>query len=62
MFYGISAQIARMFDIADVPFSAVSDSEKQSYLSTRTEDGSIQGYILLQYPVRNSCIYSSTSI
>ncbi|KAG1747855.1 Clavaminate synthase-like protein [Suillus paluster] len=44
------AQTARMFDIADVPFSAVTDGEKQNYVSTRKETGSIEGYILLQYP------------
>ncbi|KAG1747185.1 uncharacterized protein EDB91DRAFT_1116874, partial [Suillus paluster] len=35
------AQTARMFDIADVPFSAITDEEK--------ETGSVQGYTLLQY-------------
>ncbi|KAG1740411.1 uncharacterized protein EDB91DRAFT_1237272 [Suillus paluster] len=43
------AQTARMFDIADVPFSAVTDDEKQTYVSTRRETGSVQGYTLLQY-------------
>ncbi|KAG0703540.1 Clavaminate synthase-like protein [Suillus ampliporus] len=43
------AQTARMFDIADVPFSAVPDDEKQSYIATRKETGSIEGYSLIQY-------------
>ncbi|KIK43650.1 hypothetical protein CY34DRAFT_59533, partial [Suillus luteus UH-Slu-Lm8-n1] len=42
-------QTARMFDIADVPFSAVTDSEKQTYASTRKQDGMLQGYTSLQY-------------
>ncbi|KAJ8597720.1 Clavaminate synthase-like protein [Rhizopogon salebrosus TDB-379] len=43
------AQTARMFDIADVPFSAVSDSEKQTYAGTMKQTGSYQGYKLRQY-------------
>ncbi|OAX33794.1 Clavaminate synthase-like protein [Rhizopogon vinicolor AM-OR11-026] len=43
------AQTARMFDIADVPFSAVSDSEKQIYAGTMKQTGSYQGYKLRQY-------------
>ncbi|KAG1900126.1 Clavaminate synthase-like protein [Suillus fuscotomentosus] len=42
-------QTARMFDIADVPFSAVTDGEKQLYASTRKQNGMLQGYTLLQY-------------
>lgn len=58
-------QTTRMFDIANVPFSGVNDSEKESYLSTRLEDGSVQGYILLKYTVSNPThdylIYASHS-
>ncbi|KAG2347243.1 Clavaminate synthase-like protein [Suillus weaverae] len=43
------AQTARMFDIADVPFSAVTDSEKQIYASTRKQNGVLQGYTSVQY-------------
>ncbi|KAG0703539.1 Clavaminate synthase-like protein [Suillus ampliporus] len=43
------AQTARIFDIADVPFSAVTDGEKQRYVATRNETGSVQGYTLLPY-------------
>lgn len=42
-------QTARMFDIADVPFSAVTDDEKQIYASTRKQDGMLQGYTSVQY-------------
>ncbi|KAG2049675.1 Clavaminate synthase-like protein [Suillus hirtellus] len=42
-------QTARMFDIADVPFSAVTDDEKQLYASTRKQDGMLQGYTSVQY-------------
>lgn len=42
-------QTDRMFDIADVPFSTVTDGEKQIYASTRKQTGSTQGYISLQY-------------
>ncbi|KAG2076286.1 Clavaminate synthase-like protein [Suillus decipiens] len=43
------AQTARMFDIADVPFSAVTDDEKQIYASTRKQNGILQGYTSVQY-------------
>jgi len=43
-----------MFDIADVPFSAVTDDEKQIYASTRKQDGMLQGYTSVQYTVRGS--------
>ncbi|KAG0703591.1 hypothetical protein DFH29DRAFT_1042205 [Suillus ampliporus] len=50
MIYHISTQTTRMFDIADVPFSAVSGSEKQSYLTTLHETaGSPEGYRFRQY-------------
>jgi len=61
IFYHIPIQTARMFDIADVPFSAnVSDSEKQIYVATMEKTGSIEGYTLLQYAVRGSCVLPST--
>ncbi|KAF5392916.1 hypothetical protein D9757_000813 [Collybiopsis confluens] len=44
-----SAQIARMFDIADVPFSQVDDDEKQKYQSRLKETGTQQGYKPRQY-------------
>ncbi|KAG1737557.1 uncharacterized protein EDB91DRAFT_483113 [Suillus paluster] len=47
--YLTSTQTARMFDIADLPFSAVSDSEKQIYAATMKQTGSYQGYKLRQY-------------
>lgn len=56
--YHLSTQTARMFDIADVPFSAVSNNEKQSYISTNKVDGSIEGYILRGFTVRGSCVQS----
>ncbi|KAF9238970.1 Clavaminate synthase-like protein [Melanogaster broomeanus] len=43
------AQIGRMFDIADIPFSGVSDDEKQVYAGTMKQTGSWQGYKLRQY-------------
>ncbi|KAJ8597710.1 Clavaminate synthase-like protein [Rhizopogon salebrosus TDB-379] len=43
------AQTARMFDIADVPFSAVNDSEQQIYAGTMQQTGSPQGYKFRQY-------------
>ncbi|KAG2040734.1 hypothetical protein BDR03DRAFT_1029402 [Suillus americanus] len=42
-------QTDRMFDIADLPFSAVSDSEKEMYAGTMKQSGSYQGYKLRQY-------------
>ena len=38
-----------MFDIADVPFSHVSDKEKLDYHAKIIEHGSFQGYKLRQY-------------
>ncbi|OAX42218.1 Clavaminate synthase-like protein [Rhizopogon vinicolor AM-OR11-026] len=43
------AQTARMFDIADVPFSAVDDSEQQFYAGTMQQTGSSQGYKFRKY-------------
>ncbi|KAJ6464088.1 hypothetical protein C8R45DRAFT_1175467 [Mycena sanguinolenta] len=40
---------ARMFDIADVPFSCVDPEEKRSYTAKIKETGSFQGYKLRQY-------------
>lgn len=45
-------QTARIFDIADVPFSQVNDDEKQKYRGTMLETGSYQGYKLRNYWVR----------
>jgi hypothetical protein len=45
---------ARIFDIADTPFSAVSDSEKRIYAGKIKQTGSYQGYKLRQYWVRDS--------
>lgn len=56
----ISMQTARMFDIADVPFSAVSDSEKQIYAGTMKQTGSYQGYKPRQYWVRDGRISPNT--
>lgn len=42
----------RMFDIADVPFSQVSDEEKEKYVAQTKQTGSYQGYKLRQYWVR----------
>jgi hypothetical protein len=47
-----SPQTDRIFDIADLPFSGVSDSEKQIYAGTMKQSGSYQGYKLRQYWVR----------
>ncbi|KAJ7178169.1 Clavaminate synthase-like protein [Mycena filopes] len=44
-----SAQTARMFDIADVPFSAVEPDEKRLYTAKMKESGSYQGYKPRQY-------------
>ncbi|OCH94655.1 Clavaminate synthase-like protein [Obba rivulosa] len=43
------AQTARMFDIADVPFSQVPDDEKSSFQADIKANGSYQGYKLRQY-------------
>ncbi|KAH7903359.1 Clavaminate synthase-like protein [Hygrophoropsis aurantiaca] len=42
-------QTERMFDIADVPFSGVSEEEKQVYAGTMKQTGSYQGYKLRRY-------------
>ncbi|KAE9405499.1 Clavaminate synthase-like protein [Gymnopus androsaceus JB14] len=42
-------QMERMFDIADVPFSQVSDEEKEKYVAQTKQTGSYQGYKLRQY-------------
>lgn len=42
-------QTDRMFDIADVPFSQVSDQEKKAYECNVKEMGTYQGYKLRQY-------------
>ncbi|KIK67739.1 hypothetical protein GYMLUDRAFT_36495 [Collybiopsis luxurians FD-317 M1] len=42
-------QMDRMFDIADVPFSQVSDEEKEKYMATSKVTGSWQGYKPRQY-------------
>ncbi|KAF8921391.1 Clavaminate synthase-like protein [Mucidula mucida] len=39
----------RIFDIADIPFSAVSEEEKRSYAANILATGSYQGYKLRQY-------------
>jgi hypothetical protein len=38
-----------MFDIANIPFEHISDSEKQKYRAAIKEDGSFQGYKPKQY-------------
>ena len=38
-----------MFDIADIPFSQVSDAEKKAYEGRVKETGTYQGYKLRQY-------------
>ncbi|KAF9078573.1 hypothetical protein BDP27DRAFT_1309816, partial [Rhodocollybia butyracea] len=42
-------QMERVFDIADVPFSQVSDDEKQKYIASPKQTGSYQGYKLREY-------------
>ncbi|PFH47634.1 hypothetical protein AMATHDRAFT_77105 [Amanita thiersii Skay4041] len=39
----------RIFDIANIPFTQVSDEDKQKYLGRMKETGSYQGYKLRQY-------------
>jgi isopenicillin N synthase-like dioxygenase len=56
---GISSQTNRIFDIADLPFTAVSDSEKQIYAGTMKQSGSYQGYKLRQYWVRDCRVSSN---
>jgi hypothetical protein len=38
-----------MFDIANMPFEHVSESEKKEYLAAIKADGSFQGYKLREY-------------
>ncbi|KAI0341626.1 Clavaminate synthase-like protein [Trametopsis cervina] len=48
--HGLSqAEVDRVFDIADLPFSQTSDSEKQEYSERVLETGSYQGYKARQY-------------
>ncbi|KAI0341627.1 Clavaminate synthase-like protein [Trametopsis cervina] len=42
-------EVDRVFDIADLPFSQTSDSEKQEYSERISETGSYQGYKARQY-------------
>ncbi|KAJ3509886.1 hypothetical protein NLJ89_g4977 [Agrocybe chaxingu] len=42
-------QTERVFDIADIPFTQVSDAEKRSFVAKMEEDGSFQGYKLRRY-------------
>lgn len=44
-----SAQMARIFDIADIPFAHVSEDEKKTYAAKMKETGSFQGYKPRQY-------------
>ncbi|KAF8214422.1 hypothetical protein K438DRAFT_1562644 [Mycena galopus ATCC 62051] len=44
-----SAQTARMFDIADVPFTCVEPEEKYLYTAKMKENGSYQGYKPREY-------------
>ena len=51
-------QTERIFDIADVPFSQVSDQEKREYEGKIIETGSYQGYKPRQFWVYVSlCCY-----
>lgn len=51
-------QTKRMFDIADIPFTGVSDEEKQPYVADIKQTGSYQGYKLRRYWVKRlSLIY-----
>ena len=49
-------QTDRMFDIADVPFTGVSDEEKRVYAAAIKETGSFRGYKLPGYFVGCSCL------
>lgn len=49
----------RMIDIADVPFSQVSDEEKEKYVAQIKQTGSYQGYKPRQYWVRAFIIWKS---
>ena len=39
----------RIFDIADIPFTQVSEEEKKKYAGKIREEGSYQGYKLRQF-------------
>lgn len=41
--------MARIFDIADIPFAHVSEDEKKTYAAKMKETGSFQGYKPRQY-------------
>ncbi|KAF5388847.1 hypothetical protein D9757_005664 [Collybiopsis confluens] len=43
------SNMEHMFDIADIPFSQVSDEEKEKYVAPTKQTGSYQGYKLRQY-------------
>jgi isopenicillin N synthase-like dioxygenase len=58
----ITTQTDRIFDIADLPFSAVSDSEKKIYAGTMKQSGSYQGYKLRQYWVRGRRVTHHMSV
>jgi isopenicillin N synthase-like dioxygenase len=47
-------QTERIFDIADIPFTQVSDHEKQIYEGKMMETGSYEGYKPRQYWVSTS--------
>ncbi|KAF7762310.1 hypothetical protein Agabi119p4_8903 [Agaricus bisporus var. burnettii] len=51
-----SEQTKRMFDIANVPFEHVSESEKQDYLAAIKANGSFQGYKPREYFVEHYSI------
>ena len=46
-------QNGRIFDVADVPFSQVSDDEKKQYAGKIKETGLYSGYKLREYWVRS---------
>ena len=50
----------RIFDIADVAFSQVSDEEKKQYASSIKEAGIYSGYKLRQFWVGKSCVCSAS--
>ena len=54
-------QTERIFDIADVPFSQVSDHEKQEYEAKITEVGSYQGYKPRKFWVRTRFVCETIS-
>lgn len=48
-----------MIDIADIPFSQVSDEEKEKYVASIKQTGSYQGYKPRQYWVSTLMIWKS---